>query len=57
MKTSNLVTRFSEVYLKLYGVTPEVLWDGTYYRSPHLPMAMSPCRFQGHVNRLESRIG
>lgn len=53
--TSNLKTRFSIAYHKLYGIIPEVSWDGKYYRSPHLPMAMSPRRLQGHVNRLEAR--
>ncbi len=52
-----LVARFSEAYHKIYGITPQVLWDGTFYRSPHLPMAMSPRRLQGHVGRLEARIG
>mgnify|MGYP001764809644 CR=1 FL=1 len=51
-----LKTRFSDAYHKLYGIIPELLWDGTYYRSPHLPMAMSPRRLQGHVSRLEARI-
>ena len=54
---SNLVARFSEAYLKIYGIVPQMLWDGTYYRSPHLPMAMSPRRLQSHVGRLETRIG
>ena len=52
-----LVARFSEAYHKIYGILPQVLWDGTFYRSPHLPMAMSPRRLQGHVGRLEARIG
>ena len=52
-----LKTRFSDAYHKLYGIIPELLWDGTFYRSPHLPMAMSPRRMQGHVSRLEARIG
>ena len=48
--------RFCDAYHKLYGIIPELVWDGTYYRSPHLPMAMSPRRFQSHITRLESRI-
>lgn len=50
-----LKSRFSVAYHKLYGIIPELLWDGTYYRSPHLPMAMSPRRMLNHVGRLESR--
>lgn len=50
-----LKERFLAVYHKLYGVYPELLWDGQFYRSPHLPMAMSPRRMQGHVSRLEAR--
>ena len=53
----NLQTRFSDAYHKLYGIIPELIWDGTYYRSPHLPMAMSARRMQAHINRLETRIG
>lgn len=50
-----LKQRFSDAYQKLYGILPELLWDGTYYRSPHLPMAMTPNRFKGHIMRLETR--
>lgn len=52
----NLKKRFRTAYQKIYGIVPELQWDGTYYRSPHLPMAMTPRRLQGHVNRLENRI-
>ena len=52
----NYKKRFINAYHKLYGIIPELIWDGSYYRSPHLPMAMSPRRFQGHLNRLESRL-
>lgn len=48
--------RFCDAYHKIYGIIPELLWDGAYYRSAHLPMAMTPRRFQGHITRLESRI-
>lgn len=48
-------TRFRDAYHRLYGIIPELIWDGTYYRSPHLPMAMTPRRFQGHILRLELR--
>lgn len=51
----NLKDRFSIAYHKLYGIIPELLWDGQYYRSPHLPMAMTPRRMQSHVARLEAR--
>ena len=51
----NLYNRFRIAYHKLYGIVPELRWDGTYYRSPHLPMAMQPRRMQGHVARLEAR--
>lgn len=50
-----LKSRFSVAYHKLYGIIPELLWDGTYYRSPHLPMAMSPRRMLNHTARLELR--
>lgn len=52
---SKLKKRFSDAYHKVYGIIPEVLWDGTYYRSPHLPMAMSSKRMQAHITRLEAR--
>ena len=52
----NLKDRFCTVYHKIYGIIPELRWDGTYYRSPHLPMAMTPRRMQGHVGRLEARL-
>lgn len=51
-----LQSRFRDAYQKLYGIIPDLTWDGTYYRSPHLPMAMRPRRFQGHIIRLESRV-
>jgi len=52
----DLKARFIDAYTKLYGIIPELKWDGTYYRSPHLPMAMSPRRFQAWIIRLESRL-
>lgn len=51
-----LKARFNLAYHKLYGIIPQLLWDGNYYRSPHLPMAMKPRRFQSHVRRLEARV-
>lgn len=51
-----LVQRFVAAYHALYGIRPEVLWDGVYYRSPHLPMAMQPARLLPHVRRLEARV-
>lgn len=51
-----LQSRFRDAYLKLYGLVPELIWDGTYYRSAHLPMAMKPRRMQSHVARLELRV-
>lgn len=51
----NLKARFCVAYHKLYGIVPELNWDGAYYRSTHLPMAMSGRRFQAHIGRLEAR--
>jgi hypothetical protein len=53
--SSKLQQRFRDAYHKIYGIIPELLWDGTYYRSPHLPMAMTPRRMQSHIIRLETR--
>lgn len=53
---SDLVTRFCDVYHKLYGIIPELILLESFYRSPHLPMAMSPRRFLAHIIRLESRL-
>lgn len=53
--TSSLTDRFRTAYHKIYGIIPEILYDGTYYRSPHLPSAMSPRLLQSHVIRLETR--
>jgi hypothetical protein len=53
--TSSLNNRFRDAYHKIYGIIPELIYDGTYYRSPHLPSAMSPRRLQSHVIRLETR--
>ena len=50
-----LKARFDLAYHKIYGIVPEVTWDGKFYRSAHLPMAMSPQRFRTHVQRLELR--
>ena len=54
--SSTLKTRFRDVYHKIYGIIPELLWDGSFYRSPHLPMAMSSRRMLSHIIRLELRI-
>lgn len=48
--------RFLNAYHRIYGIIPQLVWDGTYYRSPHLPMALTPRRFRSHIIRLESRI-
>lgn len=50
-----LIQRFIDVYQKIYGIVAQVSWDGEFYRSAHLPMAMNPNRMKGHVMRLESR--
>ena len=47
--------RFCDAYHKIYGIIPELIWDGKFYRSPHLPLAMSPRRLLNHVLKLESR--
>jgi hypothetical protein len=54
--STTIKTRFRDAYHKLYGIFPELVWDGTFYRSPHLPMAMSPRRMLSHIVRLETRI-
>lgn len=52
-----LEARFKDAYHKVYGIHPELEWDGTFYRSAHLPMPMSPRRLLSHIiTRLESRI-
>lgn len=54
--SATLKQRFRDAYHKVYGIIPELIWDGTFYRSPHLPMAMTPRRLQSHCSRLETRI-
>lgn len=49
------IQRFIAAYHAVYGIRPEVTWDGTFYRSPHLPMAMQPARLLPHIRRLEAR--
>ena len=50
-----LVQRFKDVYRRLYGINPEVVWVGDFYRSPHLPTSMNPRMFRSHIIRLEHR--
>lgn len=54
--SQNLITRFCDAYYKLYGIIPELILLESYYRSPHLPMSMSPRRFLAHIIRLEARL-